>query len=119
MANQIKPNEHHKLLIKTVYGRLLLDSDKHGAEFSLEGGEGRWTVAVSRVEPAVMREIERLAEELNLFFFIERPGGDPPIRKWWLYGKHKHPRLMKDADAGRMTIEVDARVEYANDRVML
>jgi len=119
MTESVGPAERHKAQVKHVTSRLLLDTDKDGVSFEPGEGEGTWTLTFRGVPDSAALEIMRLREELNLFHFIEYPGGHPPIRKWWLYGKHEHPRIDWDAATGTMRIAVDARVEYANDRVML
>jgi len=111
--------ERHKALVKHVTSRLLLDTDKDGVSFAIEEADGMWTLSFVGVPDGAAQEIIRLTEELNLFHFIEYPGGNPPIRKWWLYGKREHPRIVWDAHSATMRMTVDARVEYANDRVML
>lgn len=119
MTDTVGPVERHKAQVKHVTSRLLLDTDKDGVSFALEEDGGTWTLTFTGVPEGAALEIMRLQEELNLFRFIEYPGGKPPIRKWWLYGKHEHPRIDWDRAAGTMRIAVDACVEYANDRVML
>ncbi|PZD94700.1 hypothetical protein DNH61_17270 [Paenibacillus sambharensis] len=116
----------HRLLVKHVTGRVLLDTGKTGESFTIHDGngdtrlgegEGSWKIRVTGVPTAVATEIIRLRDELNLFHFIEQPDAEPPVRKWWMYGKRRHPEIMENASAAELQITVDARAAYSNDAV--
>ncbi|CAM4454670.1 hypothetical protein [Paenibacillus tarimensis] len=122
MAEQPK----HRLLVKHVTGRVLLDTGKTGESFTIQDGngdtrlgegEGSWKVRITGVTTAAAAEINRLRAELNLFHFIEQPDAERPVRKWWMYGKHRHPEIVEDAGTAELQITVDARVAYSNDAV--
>ncbi|MBB3108721.1 hypothetical protein FHS18_000749 [Paenibacillus phyllosphaerae] len=111
MTNPVK----QKLLIKQVIGRMLLDTEANGCSFSLEPHENGWSVRVEQVEPAIGREIERLASELNLFYFEENTATGE-LRKWWLYDLDL-PQLAWNADERTLSLVLSSRVSYTNERV--
>ncbi|MCZ8513528.1 hypothetical protein O9H85_14010 [Paenibacillus filicis] len=101
------------LLVKTVTGRLLLDTDKAGCPFRLEGGDGAWTLTVQGVAPGTAAEIRSLVSELNLFYF-EDYGSAASRRKWWLYDS-ACPQHQYDESSLALTLQVDRRIGYSNE----
>ncbi|AFH61818.1 hypothetical protein ACVNS2_14340 [Paenibacillus caseinilyticus] len=110
-----EPAIHRTLLIKHVTGRFLLDSRKLGGgfRFSLQEKAGRWVVEASGVEPDVIREVLRLSDELNLFYFEEDTKAGT-LRKWWLYDKDT-PEVTGHAAEGTLTLSLDTRTPYSNE----
>ncbi|TVY10397.1 hypothetical protein [Paenibacillus cremeus] len=101
-----------KLLIKHVIGRLLLDTEKSGCEFSLTSTEdGRWLMDVHGVESAIIEEIRTLQNELNCFYF---EGEGASLRKWWLYDIGV-PTLETDVSKARLQLTVNTRIGYSNE----
>ncbi|MCZ8520793.1 MULTISPECIES: hypothetical protein [Paenibacillus] len=109
------PEIRRTLLIKHVTGRFLLDSRNLGNAFgfTLEERDGQWSVEAHGVAPSVIREIVRLSDELNLFYFEEDKEAGT-LRKWWLYGKNA-PRVAGNEDAGTLSLSLDTRTAYSNE----
>ncbi|UUZ93108.1 hypothetical protein LJK87_49290 [Paenibacillus sp. P25] len=101
------------LLVKSVTGRSLLDTSKHGCPFRLEGQEGQWRLAVQNVAPQMAEEIRNLLTELNLFYF-EDYGAEADRRKWWLYDS-ACPEYAYDPAGKMLELKVDRRVGYTNE----
>lgn len=101
------------LLVKTVTGRLLLDTSRLGCAFRLEGSDGAWTLTVQDVAPATAADIRLHVNELNLFYF-EDHGSEAFRRKWWLYDS-ACPELDYDEAALALRLQVDRRVGYSNE----
>ncbi|XEC96351.1 hypothetical protein AB6A23_07345 [Paenibacillus tarimensis] len=104
-----------RLLIKQVIGRLLLDSVKGPHPFELAPAEDGWRITVHAVERGSADEIIRLGHDLNFFYFEEPADNRIPIRKWWLYDK-RQPLLSYNEAERLLSIEVDTRTAYSNDK---
>lgn len=104
----------HFYIKHAVGSRMLFDVSGRQKQFSLEEKENKWTFTVEDVEPETAALLEANIWNLNLFFFIERPG--LPILKYWFYDKDK-PELHYQADSRLWTIRLDSRMEYNNEKV--
>lgn len=103
------------LYIKHAVGsRMLLDVSGTHKPFSLNESPRGWSFVIESVEPAAAELLNRYAADLNLFYFVEQPG--QPIRKKWFYDKDI-PLIQYDPATGRLTIELDAMMEYNNEKV--
>jgi hypothetical protein len=103
------------LLIKHVTGRLLLDTQKHGCDFTLEPYEKKWKIHVFNADKAVMDEIERLKAELNLFYFEEiGEEQNRSIQKWWLYDTVL-PELSVSEARQELALILNTRIGYSNE----
>ena len=103
------------LYIKHAIGsRMLLDVSGTHKRFTLAESPRGWSFVIETVEPAAAELLTRYAADLNLFYFVEQPG--QPIRKKWFYDKDI-PQIQYDPGTGRLTIELDAMMEYNNEKV--
>ena len=106
------------LLIKTVFGRTLLDTRKTGLAFELaevpEQEGGGWEFAVAGVDPELAGTIMQSAGLLNLFHFLEDEAGQ--LSKCWYYGIAE-PIIAYGAEGGRLQVRVDSRMPYSNEKV--
>jgi hypothetical protein len=114
MAVETKPAS--KLLVKQVIGRLLLDTSHYACPFSISGQEGEWTITIEGVPTGIIEGILRYGNDLNLFYFEEKPERTPTLQKYWLYAKEP-PFLIADTTAERIVIKVDSKTPYSNEIV--
>lgn len=127
MDQPINHSVQVRFLVKHVTGRVLYDSGLTKADklsesqpsVRLTGSEGKWLIEAAPVTEGQVEQMNRHRGELNLFYFEERQDADPPIRKWWLYGKAVDPLLQYSQLNAQLSVEVDTKVEYSNDRVIL
>ena len=102
----------HKLLIKTGFGRVLLDSDAGKHAFRLEPSGGKWLITVEDVSQELADEISRVLTEVHMFYFERTPSLDM-IQKWWVYDIQL-PLLEYEGTTGKLRLTVDSKVGYSN-----
>jgi hypothetical protein len=103
------------LLIKHVTGRLLLDTQKNGCDFTLERCDDTWHINVFNTNKEIMKEIERLQAELNMFYFEETgEEQDRRIQKWWIYDTVQ-PKFSLNEALGQVTLILNTRIGYSNE----
>jgi hypothetical protein len=103
------------LLIKNVFGALLLNTSKAGIEFSLDYEEDRWIITVPAIHAELADHVHAQLTELNLFYF-EEDTENQSIQKWWIYDKNC-PIYSFDSTDGVLTLIMDSRVSYSNEHV--
>ncbi|WP_051620526.1 hypothetical protein [Paenibacillus sp. UNC451MF] len=104
----------HFYIKHAVGSRMLFDVSGRRKVFSLEEKEGGWVFTVNEVEPETVALLEANIWNLNLFYFIEKPG--QPLQKYWFYDKDK-PQIQYDPVSLLWTIRLDSRMEYNNEKV--
>ncbi|MBY0051008.1 hypothetical protein P4U99_26140 [Brevibacillus agri] len=101
------------LLVKhAVGGRTFVDSSRQAVAYQVQqAGEG-WKFVLSGVPVAVLEEILKWKDELNVFLFQEEAG--QPVKKIWFYVKDGP--VTYDAAAEQLTIAAESRIEYVPDK---
>lgn len=104
-----------KLYIKHAVGsRMLLDVSGTHKPFELMKSAKGWSFIIEKVDSAEAELLSHYARDLNLFYFVEQPG--QPIEKKWFYDKDL-PQIEYDPASGRLTINLNAMMDYNNEKV--
>lgn len=100
------------LLVKhAVGGRTFIDTGKEAVAYELEpAGEG-FRFRITGLQGALVEEIMKWKDELNVFLFQDEPG--QPTKKIWFYVKDGP--VTYDAASSQVTIIAKSRIEYIPD----
>ncbi|MFD2614907.1 hypothetical protein [Paenibacillus gansuensis] len=105
----------NKLLIKHVTGRMLLNTAAEELAFTHETAGEQWRFTVQGVPAETGKMICSYEDELNLFYMQENAEGQQ-FNKCWYYGKQT-PEVIYDEAARLLSIQLDSRKFYTNERV--
>ncbi|MWC30031.1 hypothetical protein [Paenibacillus sp. MMS18-CY102] len=105
-----------KALIKLAIGRLLIDTLSAGLPFDVREAEGRWTIAVTGVEPEQAAYIAANAAHLNLFYFEALSEREGDVQKFWMYDEHQ-PHVHYEQSTRVLSLTVGSFMSYSNEKV--